>query len=145
MRKCFYVLFMIFVLVGCASKKTTVSVYNNPSLTNKVWGVTSIQGTTIEYKNQANVVYLTFSEDYKVHGFAGCNNYGGSFTADGNKMTIQQVAVTKMSCPEFRLETQFLKAIHKIVSFSVSKKTLKFYDENGKILLDCVLVEEENK
>lgn len=141
-KKTLIFIFLTLFLFGCSSKRT-ITTYENPSLLDKVWGVVSIQGVKIEYKNQSDVLFFTFSNDRKVHGFAGCNSYEGNFSADEDKMTIQQVAITKKACPESQLEKQFLKGLAQIVRFYVHDKTLKFFDESGKEIFRCALVEEE--
>ncbi|MBO7635688.1 MAG: META domain-containing protein [Paludibacteraceae bacterium] len=141
-KKIVIFLLLTTLLLGCSSKRT-VATYENPSLLDKVWGIVSVQGVKIEYKNQADVAYFTFTSDKKVHGYAGCNNYNASFSAEEDKMTIQEIAITKKACPEYQLEKKILNGMAMVAKFYVRNKTLKLFDENGKELFNCVLVEEE--
>ncbi len=44
--------------------------------------------------------HANFTEDGKLSGSAGCNNYNASYQVDGDSLTIGPVASTKMACPE---------------------------------------------
>jgi heat shock protein HslJ len=49
---------------------------------------------------QGTTITVDFTQDSQINGFAGCNNYMGTFEAaqDGS-MTISPLATTRMSCP----------------------------------------------
>ena len=65
--------------------------------------VSPITGTTLT---------ATFTAD-TVSGSAGCNDYNGSYTLDGDKVTIGPLATTRKACeqPVMDQETAFLTAL----------------------------------
>lgn len=63
----------------------------------------------------------TFTEDGTVSGSAGCNQYNGSYTLDGDKLSIGPLTTTKMACPEpiMAQEQAFLAALQSAASVAV--------------------------
>ncbi len=66
----------------------------------------------------------------KVSGFAGCNNFFGSYTLDGASLKFGQVASTRMACPgpEAGLEAGFFKALDKIRGWKIKEGELLLLD-----------------
>ena len=73
-----------------------------------------------------------------VAGKAGCNNYTGTYTVDGSKLTIGTLATTLMACepPASDLETAYLANMGKVASFVASATTLTLSDAGGAALLE---------
>jgi len=74
--------------------------------------VSPIAGTTLN---------ATFTEDGQLSGSSGCNTYNGSYTLEGNAITIGPLATTKMACPDdiMAQEQQFLAALASAAKVSV--------------------------
>jgi len=52
---------------------------------------------------------LTFEQDGRVHGFAGCNSFTGTYEYEpGNRLRFAQIAATMMACLDMTVETEFL-------------------------------------
>jgi len=62
-----------------------------------------------------------FTEDGKVSGSAGCNQYNGGYKLDGDAITIGPLAATEMACPEplMAQEQAFLTAMQSAATVSV--------------------------
>jgi heat shock protein HslJ len=73
-----------------------------------------------------------------VSGNAGCNEYSGSYTVDGDKLTIGQVAATKKACgpAETALETAYLAALGKVATYSIDGESLELKTTEGKVGLE---------
>jgi heat shock protein HslJ len=73
-----------------------------------------------------------------VAGKAGCNNYTGTYTVDGSKLTIGTLATTMMACepPASDLETAYLANMGKVASFAASASKLTLSDAGGAALLE---------
>ncbi len=52
---------------------------------------------------------IIFNEDGSYNGKADCNNFSGSYTLDGNSISIQPGPVTRAMCPQQELADQYLK------------------------------------
>lgn len=82
---------------------------------------------------------LNFGTDGTVSGEAGCNNYSGSFTTDGDKITISKVVSTQRACisPEgiSEQETQFLTALQQAATYQIDGSTLTIRDSSGAMVV----------
>jgi heat shock protein HslJ len=73
----------------------------------------------------------------ELNGFAGCNNYFGSFETDGNKLTIGDMGSTEMACEEAIMdqEAQYLSALAAADSYSIEGDRLEIsYDGGAEVL-----------
>ena len=66
-----------------------------------------------------------------VSGNAGCNDYTGGYTVDGDKLTIGPLAATKKACgpAETAVETAFLAAMGKVATYAVTGGSLELTDD----------------
>ena len=78
----------------------------------------------------------------RLSGRSGCNRYTGSWTADGDTLTIGPLAVTRMACPEplMSLEQAFLSALSSAMSAAREDDRLRFLAADGRPRLELVAV-----
>jgi heat shock protein HslJ len=80
-----------------------------------------------------------FSEDGRIAGNAGCNNYSGGYQVDGGSIAIGPLAATEMYCqdPPDVMETEqtFLKNLGNAASFTIANDELTLFDSEGAKLL----------
>jgi putative lipoprotein len=76
---------------------------------------------------------LKFSEDGRVQGSAGCNNYSGGVTLDGDQVSFTELATTRKMCDRAIMEAEqgFLAALEKTRSLSRDDEYLRFLDADG--------------
>jgi len=93
----------------------------------------------MESNQAAEKIYVTFGEDGKVSGNAGCNNFSGSYEVDGDSISIGPLATTRKMCaqPEGVMETEqaFLQNLDNAATFSITGDTLTLFDKDGGKLL----------
>ncbi len=72
----------------------------------------------------------------QVAGSAGCNQYFGSYTLDGDTITFGPLGSTKMACDEglMQQESDFLLALAKVKTVSLSGEGLTLTHANGSLL-----------
>jgi len=75
-------------------------------------------------------------ESGRLTGFAGCNNFSGSYTLDGGQLKIGPVASTQMACPEpgSSIETAFHKALSGSLGYAVDGDHLTATTASGDTL-----------
>jgi putative lipoprotein len=69
-----------------------------------------------------------------VSGDTGCNRFSGSYTVDGQNITIGPLASTRAACPDEELqqqETDFLAALELATTFQVTGDRLDLFREGG--------------
>lgn len=101
-----------------------VTMYNNGR--EAVVGV--IEGTEIT---------ALFGADGELSGSAGCNQYIGSYTVDGNAIEIGQLGSTMRFCPEpdgvMEQEQAFLAALQSAATFTIEGDALEMRTADGAI------------
>ena len=73
----------------------------------------------------------------KVAGSDGCNNYNGTYTADGTQIKFNQpMASTMMACPDpiMQQADAYQKALGQAATYKANAKQLTLYDAGGKEL-----------
>lgn len=72
----------------------------------------------------------------RISGMAGCNRFTGTFTTDGERLTIGPLATTRMMCPEpqMRVEDAVLRTLAAAQSWTQSDQTLVIETGTGESL-----------
>jgi heat shock protein HslJ len=85
-------------------------------------------------------VTAIFGADGKLTGNGGCNTYNGTYTLDGDKITIGPLATTRMACEQAVMdqETAYLNALAKASTYTLGKGTLELRDADGALLVDYI-------
>lgn len=78
-------------------------------------------------------------EDGTITGEAGCNGYGGTYTVEGNSLTITEVVSTMMACLEpegiMDQEAQFLALLNSADSYEIEGSMLTIMSGDGQGLV----------
>jgi len=85
------------------------------------------QATRLTFVEPSAVVTAQFSSDGTFSGNGGCNQYNGSYSTSGSKMTIDDaIAANRMACaaPVMRVETAYFARLPKATSFSIDGTVL---------------------
>lgn len=94
------------------------------------------QGNTAQVQPDSNV-FIMITSDGQVYGNATCNRFSGSYTLNGDKLTINPGAMTLMMCPGEALiaqERDFIAAISGTTQYKISGDQLTLLAENGDVL-----------
>lgn len=74
----------------------------------------------------------------RVAGFAGCNQYFSTFSANNSSIKFTGTGSTKMFCEEtMATEMKFLTALEQVQSYEVKGGKLLFFTDN-KVILEFV-------
>jgi len=76
---------------------------------------------------------LNFLEGEGLAGFAGCNNFSGSYRLAGSEITLDPGAVTRKACPGSG-ESDFLVALQNAKILSVEKEKLTLVDGTTELM-----------
>lgn len=84
-------------------------------------------------------ITASFTEDGKLVGSAGCNNYTTSYTIDGQSITIQPPATTRKLCPEpegvMEQEAAFVTMLPQAATYSISGNNLELRTAEGALIV----------
>lgn len=121
-------IFSLFMLTSCGGAKASDEAPQTLSGTYNVL-VFDDESSTSQALN------LNFSEaDNTVSGYSGCNNFSGTYTVDGDKISISQLAVTRKYCPNIASEQKLLNALTGATSFSVKENVLQLRNANKMLV-----------
>lgn len=85
-------------------------------------------------------VTMDFSDDGKVSGSAGCNQYTGRYEADGSRIRFIAPAATRKMCPGdgvMEQEQSFLKALEVATTLRVEGNRLELRDDKGAMQVNA--------
>jgi heat shock protein HslJ len=101
------------------------------------WNLTSLgDSNNVRGAGDRAITLTVKSDSTRVAGFAGCNQYGGSYTVAGDSIKFGALMSTKMACPGWpmQLETSYLAALSDATTFSVSDSVLVLNRRTGAAL-----------
>ena len=92
--------------------------------------------TTLQISNPS----LQIDEPQPVRGSSGCNTYQASITASADTLTISEIIVTEMGCPEpagvMEQEQRVLELLGEVTSHNIyEENTLQLITEDGTTLV----------
>lgn len=118
-----------FTIAACSTTAPQI-----PNLSGKTF-----EGSFVGETGQAQ--FITFSEDGRVYGYAGCNRFNGAYIQEGSKLSMDKVAMTRMMCsPKSNAaESTFIDAVNKTVEFSYSDEGIVLIGADGVRLAELHL------
>ena len=127
----FFTIFGLLVLVGLFALQGCAG--GNP-LEGTAWNLTAINGVPVI---EGTEPYLAFEED-SAGGSTGCNNTGGEYKVNGNRLTFDSLFYTERYCmdPEGVMdqESNFLNILSNAATFEISGNQLVIEAQSGEQL-----------
>lgn len=125
----------VMVEVGGQSLRGCGGAVLPPAALNQTnWRILSINGRDVTGDRPATLRFATG----RVTGSAGCNQLSGNFLSDGQRLTVSQVALTRMACaPELMMQENALLAIFRqsmTMRFGAEGRMTLAADENSVVL-----------
>ncbi|MDR0250418.1 MAG: META domain-containing protein [Burkholderiales bacterium] len=74
---------------------------------------------------------LTFREENRLAVVADCNRGGTVYRAQGDLLTFEPIALTKMLCPADSLDRDFLDGLHAVERYRIDDKMLTLQLRQG--------------
>ncbi|WP_299108684.1 META domain-containing protein [uncultured Winogradskyella sp.] len=129
-------LFMLLTtMTSCDSSKKAIE--NNKKMQETLSGtyyITQLGDTDVT----SSKIVINFDEiTNKITGFAGCNNFFGSYKLENNALSFVNIGASKKLCPgnASNTERQFLKALNSVNSFLISENLISFLN-NETVLIE---------
>jgi len=142
-----YVLSLSLILLfSCTSmkKQSKSDTASGNQLAGTEWTLSRIP--EFEMENTRKVVSISFSDSSdRVSGNAGCNNFGGHYTASGSTLKLDKIIATKMACmPGLDTENKVMSALNSADHFSISGDKLTLM-KGTKVLAEYSRGKKEQK
>jgi len=97
------------------------------------WRLVEVSGIPVSPLAGEKRPFMKFDAAKKeATGFAGCNNFFGSYQRDGSSLKFGPVGSTRMACPDLEtgLETEVFKAMDKTRSWKIKNGGLLLLDDS---------------
>jgi copper homeostasis protein (lipoprotein) len=85
-------------------------------------------------ENQREQFIALQSSDQRAVGNAGCNRLNASYQLDGDKLSFQQMATTRMACPDMKREIALIGALEAARTWRIEGAYLELFDGSGALL-----------
>lgn len=96
------------------------------------WDLVELGGTKVGEDRRPNIVF----SEAEVSGFAGCNQFQGSFEQERETLEFGPVASTRMYCEESAdLETRYLAMLERTTRFTVAGNRLSLFSGDELLAL----------
>ena len=96
------------------------------------WALIELDNQPLPAVSQAPTLVL--AEDGKANGFAGCNQFAGTYTLAAGQLTFSPLAATRMFCGEtMNLEQQYLSALGSTRTYRQTADSLELVGDNGTV------------
>jgi heat shock protein HslJ len=131
MKHFFYIVSILvvasFVAGCCACRKGK----NNMPLKGTEWHLMRLMGRDLSV--DADKFLFTFSEDGEFGGTGACNRIFGAFKSnDQRAISFENLASTRMMCPDANLEAQFVEVLDRATHYEVDGNVLMILS-NGEV------------
>lgn len=85
---------------------------------------------------EASAPSISFGEDGTASGSSGCNQWGGSYTFDGDTLELGEIAMTSMGCPPpaDEVERAYMDALEQANRWRVEDGELVLLDDDAELL-----------
>lgn len=81
------------------------------------------------------------AKENKLSGFAGCNNFFGSYDPENNQLDFSKMGLTRKMCPDMSIENDFINNMKSVTYYKIDNNQLMFYNKSDEILMTCELME----
>lgn len=125
---------VLLVITSCATGKKANGTAQ--PLANTKWVLTGFTDNGKENKVSNSRAFIKFDDSKKsVGGNGSCNSFGGSYTLDGNNLSVSKVFSTKMFCQDVqKTEDSFLRLLETASRYEIKGDHLTIYNAQGAIL-----------
>jgi putative lipoprotein len=112
-----------------------VSVNPLAELTNTYWKLLTVNEKSVSMaEQQPREAFLQLVDrEFTLKGFAGCNNFFGSYTLKGNSLSFEPLAVTEKACLYgMESESNFMQALEGTRFYSIHEHALTLLNKDKR-------------
>ena len=89
------------------------------------WKLVELNGKKIKQKGKKDFYIKLNSKDGRFHGYAGCNNFNGTYAMPKSfGISFSNIASTMMACDNMDLESTLLKTLEEVDSYNIKGNIL---------------------
>jgi heat shock protein HslJ len=122
-------------MIGLSCKTTKSTTKKNILELGSNFEVSKMEKSSIELKVKPTLLFNF--EKNTVSGNAGCNNYSGVITKDGNQLKFTDIVATKMFCGNMKIEKEFMQKLATITSYDLNGNHFLLYNKAMELVITC--------
>lgn len=126
------------LLSACQMTAPTQTANNWSDVTGTEWQLAALMDGAKTLTPDASVeASANFTDDGKVNGSSGCNNYVGNYTQNAVDLTFSPLAGTRKMCINgaMEIENAFLQATEHVSGWTMDNSDLVLTDASGKAIM----------
>lgn len=102
-----------------------------------IWVLEELNGKKISKEDFSKEFPMMeiYASTNKFSGFSGCNRMNGSLFFEKDKLRFIDIASTKMMCENLNTETDFIKTLKSVTTYSIAENRLFLSNPSGKKLI----------
>lgn len=118
---------LAFTSCGTTKTKTMKDSSNKDAITETYWVLETLEGQPINNTGDKEIGFKLHTENNRVSGYAGCNNFMGEYTLEaGDRIRFSALGSTKMACPNLSFnESEFLKIFEMADNYRITGDRLE--------------------
>ena len=136
--------FLVFVIACLTSACQTFSERGSPKelhsnnvqvLTTQRWQLVKLHSSDVKLTTLQGIPFISFiASTHKVAGFAGCNNFFGSYSKKDHSLTVSALGMTRRYCADTSaLEVEYENMLAKVTNFKIVKHRLVLLADNDEL------------
>ncbi len=120
MKKIFAAAALLGAMTACCGTK------ENCELEGTTWKLVSMEGIPASaIESEEDAFTLTFDRtEHLLAGRTNCNRFFGSYELDGEKLTLGEMGMTRMACPDMEYEDAFVRMFDRIDGYRIDGERL---------------------
>ena len=136
MKRTVFIIVLVFLTIAVAAVVATGGAQRDVTqLDGTSWVLIGLHGDN----SLADVDVTASFLDGEISGNAGCNDYFGPYTLDGDNITLGAIGATEMYCMEpegvMEHEAAYLDALRAVAKVRLTDGQLEMLNEDGDVLL----------
>lgn len=127
---------MLLLINACNTAKRPADTGKDISIYGVNWYLRNIRLPSGIMEIKANATFINFDVEKKsAAGNGGCNQFGGTYIIEGEKLAVKNVFATEMYCQEFHSqEENFFRLLQQVNRYDVKDSVLHMYHDNDQLL-----------
>lgn len=123
MKKIFAALLLTTLAACCGTQ-------HDKPLEGTTWKLVSMEGIPASAIDaEADAFTLQFDlKEAMMAGRTNCNRFFGSYTAENNTLTLTNMGMTRMACPDMEYEDAFARMLEKATAYAIKGDRLTLLD-----------------
>lgn len=123
---------VIMLASCCACRKKS----KNPLMLDSVsWALIELNSKAVDRQAEEKFVLRFDGVDKKISGFADCNRFFGTYNLiPSNRIKFDKMGSTRMMCENMDVESDFLKSLADVDSYTIDKDVL-LLQEKGEVIM----------